>query len=39
MIVGGLSLDRVLPERLPETFGALAVPAAMLPDGNWPDTV
>ena len=37
MIAGGLSLDRVFPERLPESFRALAVPASMLPGGKWPD--
>ena len=37
MILGGLSLDRVLPDRLPETFQALAVPSALLPDGRWPE--
>lgn len=37
MIACGLSLDRVFPERLPEAFRALAVPAAMLPGGKWPD--
>ncbi len=37
MIVHGLSLDAVLPEQLPESFSALAIPAGLLPGGEWPE--
>lgn len=38
MIVYGLSLDHVLPEPPPEILAsAMAVPAALLPGGEWPE--
>lgn len=37
MITGGLSLDTVLPGQLPEPLTALAIPANLLPHGEWPE--
>ena len=40
MIHYGLSLDNVLPDKLPEEFSyALAMPAGLLTGGEWPESM